>query len=209
MVQLVPYSTRRWTPSLAVEYFLYRYHEEPAHDFDGQVLSFGSQLDLSSDRSWVWDASYSLWRFVNVHGPSDAFYKEGLLENYFTWTRPLSSQPAVYFQASYGLSFRHASPSDFDRLENALVFSLYYLPWNDWELSAFVRPASRLYLTEDGRYRDRRDFHLESGLSIVWERWHNFSARSDISWAWNYSNTPDQDYRAVEPQVSVSAELAF
>lgn len=208
-LQIVPYATSRWTPSISAEYFRFRYDRESAQDFDGQVLSFGSRLAVSQSQPLVWDLSYSLWRFVEGHQRSDEFFKEGLLENHLSWTHLLSSQPAVYTEVSYGVAFRHASPEIFDRLENEFIFSLHYFPWRYLQISGFIRPALRQYLDDDAAESQRNDLHFESGLITAWNWSRYFSARGEITWTWNDSNRPNQDYHVFEPQVSIFAQWGF
>jgi len=208
-IQFIPYSTWRWTPWIAADYFLYRYQREPSEDFDGQSLTIGSRLNLSEDQAWRWDLSYSLWRFTEARDRSDEFFKEGLLENEITWTALLSARPAIYSEIGYGMAFRHASPGEFDRLENELGLRLHYFPWRALRITPYGRAAIRQYTADEGTEGHRSDLHFESGLVATWDISRNFSLHAEVNATWNDSNRSEEDYEVFEPQISLYAELDF
>lgn len=208
-IQVVPYATGRWTPWISADYFRFRYDREPSQDFDGQVLNLGSRLDVSHGDPLLWEVSYSLWRFVDGHHRSDEFFKQGLLENYFTWTHVVSSRPAVYSEISYGVAFRHASPDRFDRVENEFILSLHYFPWRDLQITGFARPGVRQYLADETGLAQRNDLHFETGLMMIWDWTRNFSTRGEVDWIWNDSNRSGEDYRVLESQVALFVQLGF
>ena len=208
-VKLIPYSTGRWTPSIAFDYFMFRYNRESPEDFDGQTLTLASRLAVSDDDRLEWDMSYSLWRFVDGQERSDEFFKQGLLETHLAWADSLLSRSDMYYELAYGISFRHASPSRFTRLENELVVRIGYLPWRRVQLSGFARASIRQYLSSDDTRSQRNDAHVESGIMALYMIAGNLSVSGGATWIWNDSNRSEEDYNEFLPQVSLSAQIAF
>ena len=208
-IKVVPYSTSRWEPWIGADYFAFRYHRESPEDFDGQAIGIGSELILSQDEAWRWDLSYSLWRFTDARDRSDEFFKQGLLENYLIWSGRLSERPVLYSEIGYGVTFRHASPGRFDRVENELSMRLHYFPWTTVQITPFARVAIRAYLEDEEGEDHRNDIHFDGGLFATWDISRNFALRSEVTWTLNESNRSDEDYEVFEPQFSIYAAVGF
>jgi hypothetical protein len=208
-LNFVPYSTYRWTPRLGVEQYLVRYDRESSQDFDGQVVSLSSRLDLTEDKAWFWDASVSLTRLETGHGNTGEFYRQAALKNSLAWFSRISPKRRLYFLGAADIIWRKASPEVFDRLDYGLTINLIYYPHTRVSLQPFVRPAFQLYTTDTATERNRHDLNLSTGLSAGWTPCRNVSMNGAVSWTKNYSSAAGNNYSVTVPAISVFASIGF
>jgi hypothetical protein len=206
---LVPWSTARWRPSISGEQHLFRYKNASQSDFDAQILTLASALSLNDERTWSWNFSYSLWRLYSGHADHHEFYKQGELVNSIGWYRPLSADPNLGLRLSTTLAWRHVTPSIYDRLSAESQAGLEYYPIPSLQIFPFVNVAGRYYPTDTSTIRNRRDFNLQSGLSITWRPHKNIGISGAVSWVGNYSSSNTLDYDVLLPILGVGASVSF
>jgi hypothetical protein len=207
-VDFVPYSTRDWTPQIALQYNMVRYDRAAAGDFDNENLALSSAYVFSKDRTWTWTAAVDLSRFTTPHHDDSEFYKEVVYDNQIQKVIPLIKD-TLYFIGAYGLTYHEAKPADFDRLDNSLSFSLLYYPVPELSLSPFVRPAAWLFPTDTSYQHDRRDFNLSEGLEVTWKPWKYLDLSADIVETDDYSTAAGQSYATTIPGFSLTGTISF
>ena len=206
---LVPYSLRDWTPRITLQYNMVRYGSAASGDFDNENLALSNQYIFSDDRAWSWTPTVNLSRFTTPHANDHAFYQEVVYDNQITHIQQLGKNMPLFFIAAYDLAYHQANPADFDRLDNALSFSLAYYPIPEVSIGPFVRPAARTYFTNTANQHDRDDFNLSEGLDVTWQPCKYVSLSTDISHADDYSNNSGQSYENTTPGVSLTGTLKF
>ena len=208
-VDFVPYSTRDWTPQIALQYNMVRYDGAAAGDFDNQNLALSSNYVFSDDRAWSWTAAVDLSRFTSPHQNNGEFYSEVVYDNEIQRVQQLFKDTPLYLIAAYGLTYHQASPDEYDRLDNSLSLSLAYYPVPELSLSAFVRPSARTFLNDTSFQHSRDDFNLSEGVNVTWKPLKYFSVSLDIVEADDYSNAAGQSYATFTPGFSLTGTLAF
>jgi hypothetical protein len=206
-LDLIPYSTYRWTPGITLDADLVRYENASPADFDGQTLTFFSSLSLNEERSWKWQISYSLWRLVASHGSEGEFYKQGELINSLSWYKPLNAAHNLQFEISGSLRWRHVSPSSLDRISADVEVGLWYQPFNDFEIFPFAGVSARDYYSYIGS--GRRDVTVESGATATWWLYKNCALRGTFLWVGSYSTADTFDYAVILPSISLTASIPF
>jgi len=205
----VPYSLRDWTPRVTLQYNMVRYGSVASGDFDNENLVVSSAYVFSEDRSWTWTASVNLSRFTAPHDNDHEFYKEVVYDNQITHVQQVTKDIPLFFIAAYDLAYHQANPADFDRLDNALSFSLAYYIIPEVSIGPYVRPALRTYFTNTENQHDRDDFNLSAGLDVTWTVCKYASLSADLSHSDNYSNNSAQSYDETSPGVSVTGTFRF
>ncbi len=205
----VPYSLRDWTPRISLQYNMVRYGSAASGDFDNENLAFSNQYVFTDDRAWSWTASINLSRFTAPHANDHEFYKEVVYDNQITHVQQVSKDIPLFFIAAYDLAYHQANPADFDRLDNALSFSLAYYIIPEVSISPYVRPAYRTYFTNTANQHDRDDFNLSAGLDVTWTVCKYASLSADVSHSDNWSNNSAQSYDETTPGVSVTGTFKF
>jgi len=205
----VPYSLVNWTPRITLQYNQARYGNAGSGDFDNENVAFSSQYVFTEDRAWSWTATVDLSRFTTAHANDTVFYKEVVYDNQISHVQPIGKDNDLYFIASYNLTYHQASPSVFDRLDNAFTFSLSYYPCKQVCISPYVRPAARIYVTDTSTQNDRHDFNLEEGLDVTYQPCKYVAFSADVSNVNDFSNTPGQSYNVTAPGVSATGTIRF
>jgi len=205
----VPYSLVDWTPRATVQYNMARYGSAAAGDFDNENLMLSSQYIFSGDRAWSWTAAIDLSRFTNPHQNDHEFYQEVVYDNQITHVQQLLKDAPLYFVAAYDLAYHQANPSNYDRLDNSLSFSLAYYPVESVSIGPFVRPSARTYVTNGVGQNDRDDFNLSEGFDITWKPWKYVSLSADFLHTNDYSNNSGQSYNNTAPGLSVTGTVKF
>jgi hypothetical protein len=209
LLDIVPYSTYQWTPRLRLEQNLVRYDRESSQDFNGQNPSLSSRIDLTEDKSWSWDTGFWLSRLVAAHTNSDVFYREVAFGNSLTYFKPVSRDRRLYFLGDVDLTWRHASPSEFDRLDYGLTLNLIYYARPQFSLQPFLRPALYLFTNDTAAQQNRHDFNLTAGLSGTWTPSRFLSLSSAVTWTRNHSSAAAQDYSVTVPAVSLFLSVQY
>ena len=205
----VPYSLRDWTPRISLQYNMARYGSAASGDFDNENAAFSSQYVFSDDRQWSWTATVNASRFTAPHSGDHEFYKEIVYDNQITHVNQVIKDFPLFFIAAYDLAYHQANPSQFDRLDNTLSFSLAYYPIPEISIGPFVRPGVRIYFTDGNGQDDRHDFNLSEGIDVTWTPVKYFSMSADFSRSDNYSNNSALSYGVSTPGVSVTGTLKF
>jgi len=205
----VPYSLRDWTPRITLQYNMVRYGSAASGDFDNENLAFSNQYVFSDDRAWSWTASVNLARFTAPHANDHEFYKEVVYDNQITHVQQLLKNTPLFFIAAYDLAYHQANPAAFDRLDNALSFSLAYYPIPQLSIGPYVRPAARTYFTNASFQHDRDDFNLSEGLDVTWQPCKYAALSADISHTDDYSNNAGQSYNDTIPGLSITGTVKF
>ena len=205
----VPYSLRDWTPRISLQYNMVRYGSAASGDFDNENIAASSQYVFSDDRAWSWTATINLSRFTAPHDNDHEFYKEVVYDNQITHVQQVTKDIPLFFIAAYDLAYHQANPADFDRLDNALSFSLAYYIIPEVSIGPYVRPALRTYFTNTAAQHDRDDFNLSAGLDVTWTVCKYASLSADIAHSDNYSNNSAQSYDETTPGVSVTGTFKF
>lgn len=205
----VPYSLRDWTPRITLQYNMVRYGSAASGDFDNENLAFSNQYIFSDDRAWSWTATVNLSRFTAPHANDHEFYQEVVYDNQITHVQQLLKNTPLFFIAAYDLAYHQANPAEFDRLDNALSFSLAYYPVPELSIGPFVRPAARTYFTNTVGQHDRDDFNLSEGVDVTWQPCKYTSLSADVSHADDYSNNSGQSYSDTIPGLSVTGTFKF
>jgi hypothetical protein len=213
-VSYVPYSLRDWTPRITLQYNMVRYDGEASGDFDNENVAFSSQYIFSQDRTWFWLATINLSRFTDPHENDHAFYNEVLYDNQLTRVKQFSHNLPLFFIFSYDLAYHQADPDVYDRLDNMLSFGLAYYPIPSVSIRPFVRPAARIYLTDNAMtdsvvQSERHDFNMTEGLEIGWTPVKYTSLTADFTQSNDYSSASGQSYNQSSPGVSLSGEVRF
>lgn len=206
---VVPWSTYRWIPSINYQHDFFRFGRESLRDFDSDILGLNSNLYLSDDRAWSWNANYSLWRYYSSRLDQGEFFKFGELDNRLNWRGAWSRDAPLSWLVSYGVTWRLSSPSEFDRLATDLSGSLFYYPLPQLEIGAFVIPDLRYYSRDTAQVRNRKDFNLLTGISATWYFNPYFSLGCGFNWAGNYSNTDTFSYESLTPTLSLGGHISF
>jgi hypothetical protein len=205
----VPYSLRDWTPRISLQYNMVRYGSAASGDFDNENLAASSQYVFSDDRAWSWTATVNLSRFTAPHSNDHEFYKEVVYDNQITHVQQVNKDIPLFFIAAYDLAYHQANPADFDRLDNALSFSLAYYIIPEVSIGPYVRPALRTYFTNTATQNDREDFNLSAGMDVTWTVCKYASLSADVSHSDNWSNNSAQSYDETTPGVSVTGTFKF
>jgi hypothetical protein len=205
----VPYSLRDWTPRITLQYNMVRYGSAASGDFDNESIAFSNQYVFSDDRAWSWTATIDLARFTTPHADDHEFYKEVVYDNQITHVQQLLKNTPLFFIAAYDLAYHQASPADFDRLDNALSFSLAYYPVPELSIGPFVRPAARTYFTNTPTQHDRDDFNISEGLDATWQPCKYFSLSADASRTDDFSNNSGQSYHDTIPGLTATGTFKF
>jgi hypothetical protein len=205
----VPYSLRDWTPRITLQYNMVRYGSAASGDFDNENVAFSNQYVFSDDRAWSWTATINLSRFTTPHANDHEFYQEVVYDNQITHVQQLVKDTPLFFVAAYDLAYHQANPADFDRLDNALSFSLAYYPVPEVSIGPYVRPAARTYFTNTANQHDRDDFNLSEGVDVTWQPCKYASLSADVSHANDYSNNSGQSYHDTIPGLSVTGTVKF
>jgi hypothetical protein len=205
----VPYSLRDWTPRIAFQYNMVRYASAASGDFDNENLQFSNQYVFSDDRAWSWTATVNLSRFTEPHAHDHEFYQEVVYDNQITHVQQLLHDTPLFFIAAYDLAYHQADPDYFDRLDNALSFSLAYYITPELSVGPYVRPAARVYFNDSFFQHDRDDFNLSAGVDVTWQPCKYTSISADLSHTDNYSNNSAQSYDETTPGLSVTGTLKF
>jgi hypothetical protein len=211
-VNLVPYSTARWTPFVSAEHFMVRYDRAPSIDYNGQSGTVGSAYTLSPEAGLAWIISYTLRRYSFAHGSENEFYKYGALENEVVWSRRLSVRLAAF--AGYGLSWRHASPAYLDRLDNSLRGGFVVQAARTVSIQPMVAGSARTYLNEPGAgvgsaESETTDLNLRAGLALNWNPLPNLSLGGSFWWWGNHSEKDWRDYQATISTASLQGRISF
>ena len=205
----VPYSLRDWTPRITLQYNMVRYGSAASGDFDNENLSFSNQYVFSDDRAWSWTSTINLSRFTAPHANDHGFYQEVVYDNQVTHVQQLLKETPLFFIAAYDLAYHQANPDDFNRLDNALSFSLSYYPIPEISIGPYIRPAARAYFTNTVNQHDRYDFNLSEGVDVTWQPCKYASMSADISHSDDYSNNSGQSYSDTIPGLSVTGTFKF
>lgn len=205
----VPYSFVDWTPRITAQYNMVRYGNAASGDFNNKNIAFSSQYLFTKDHTWSWTSTIDLSKFNAAHSPGGTFYKEIVYDNQVTHVMPLSKSNDLFFIGTYDITYHQTSPSVFDRLENALNFSLAYYPWKDFSLGPYVRPAARNYVTNTSTQHGRVDFNLSEGVDFTYQPCKYVALSIDITNANDYSNTAGMSYNVFEPGVSATGTFRF
>ena len=205
----VPYSLRDWTPRISMQYNMVRYGSAASGDFDNENIAASSQYVFTDDRAWSWTATINLSRFTAPHSNDHEFYKEVVYDNQITHVQQVTKDIPLFFIAAYDLAYHQANPADFDRLDNALSFSLAYYIIPEVSIGPYVRPALRTYFTNTATQHDRDDFNLSAGLDVTWTVCKYASLSADVSHSDNWSNNSAQSYDETTPGLSVTGTFKF
>ena len=205
----VPYSTRDWTPRVTFQYNMVRYGNAAEGDFDNENLTFSNQYVFSDDRAWSWTATINLSRFTDPHVNDHEFYKEVVYDNQIAHVQQLLKDTPLFFIAAYNIAYHQANPSEFDRLDNTLSFSLAYYPIPEVSIGPFVRPSARIYFTDTQDQHGRDDFNLSEGFDVTWTPVQYVSLSADLTHSDDYSNNASQSYDNTTPGLSVTGTYKF
>lgn len=207
----VPYSLVNWTPRITLQYNMARYGDAASGDFDNENIAFSNQWIFTEDRTWSLTTTVDLSRFTAPHSNGDEFYEEVVYDNQVTHVEQLVKGEPLFFIAGYDLAYHQTNPSNFDRLDNALSFSLAWYPIKTLSIGPYVRPALRIYTTDNAalNQNDRHDFNLSEGIDVTWQpnKWVALSA--DFSRTDDYSNNSGYSYGNSLPGVSVTGTVKF
>ena len=216
-VTYIPYSTRDWTPSISFEQQIVRYDHSNILDFDGQTVQLGSHYNIVKDGSWSWDASYSLMRLYTSRLNAGEFYKESFLDDTINYIKPLTSDGSLFFLGSYEIGWRLTDPGQYERIDNAFLASLIYLPDPKVRIQAYLRPAIYDYTcdqevdldTGEVINRSRTDYNVSTGLSLAYSPIKQISLSASLNWTSNFSDVGFREYNAITPTLGVSGAIGF
>lgn len=206
-VSFVPYATRDFTPRLTFEQNWFRYDHFSELDFDSQSLQLDNQYNLTHDRSWFVDGSYSLSRLASQHPSIGEFYKFGLLNGSITHIASFPGFP-VSFGISGGAYWRHGEPSTFDRVAPYLNAIAIYNFCPTTQLSGYVRPEWQFY-TNDPSSSSRQDLNVSLGMTLSWTPIEYVTLAASAAYVGNFSSVGRDRYNVVAPSVLVGARIAF
>jgi hypothetical protein len=205
----VPYSTRDWTPRISLQYNMVRYASAASGDFDNENASISNQYVFSADRTWSWTPAVNVSRFTTPHNNDHEFYKEIVYDSQITHVQQLMKQTPLYFVTAYDLAYHQTAPSDFDRLDNILSFSLSYYPIPEVSIGPYVRPAARTYFTNTAAQHDRDDFNISAGIDVTWQPYKYASLSADLSHSDDFSNNSGLSYDQTAPGISITGTFKF
>jgi hypothetical protein len=205
----VPYSTRDWTPRVTFQYNMVRYGSASVGDFDNENLTFSNQYVFSDDRAWSWTATINLSRFTDPHVNDHEFYKEVVYDNQIAHVTQLMKDTPLFFIAAYDIGYHQANPSEFDRLDNTLSFSLSYYPIAEVSIGPFIRPSARTYFTDTQDQHGRDDFNLSEGFDVTWQPCQYVYLSADVTHTDDYSNNGSESYENTTPGLSVTGTYKF
>jgi hypothetical protein len=215
----VPYCVRDWTPRITLQYNMARYDKAASGDFDNENLAFSNQYVFTDDRQWSWTSTVNLSRFTAPHDNDHQFYQEVVYDNQITHVQQLMKDFPLFFIAAYDLAYHQASPAQFDRLDNALSFSLAYYPIPEVSIGPYIRPAARCYFTDatapaqngigTTTQNDRTDFNLSEGIDVTWTPCKYVAVSADLSHVDNWSNNSGFSYEDTTPGISLTGTFKF
>lgn len=213
----VPYSTRDWTPTISFEQQFIRYDRTSVLDFDGQTAQLASHYDIVKDKSWSWDASYSLQRLYTERLHAGEFYKESFFDNSINYIKMISKDHNIFFLGSYEIGWRLTDPQRYSRIDNSLLASLIYLPVPQVRIQAYLRPAIYAYTddqeinfdTGELQERSRTDYNVSTGFNVGYSPIKQISLNANLNWTGNYSDVGFREYNAVTPGFGVSGAIGF
>ena len=208
-VSYVPYSTLHWTPRVAFQQALVRFTKESPGDYDSQILSLLSSLDLSANQAWTWHSGFTLSRYYGRLGGGGEFYKYFSLDNSIAYRRALDAREEWHFFGAFWLSWRQTDPARLSRIENALSLGLIYYPAPGLSIAPYVRPALYIYPNDSSVDTDRRDFNLNAGLAVSWTPLRQLAVGTGFNWTGNYSTSERRGYEELLPGVSLTFTFGF
>ena len=204
---VVPYATRNFTPRLTFEQNFFRYEDVSELDFDSQSLQLDLKFDLTPDDSWFVNVSYAGARLYTPRGDQGEFFRYGLPSVSISHFRQLWGSP-VYFAGTFGTTYRHGDPSEFDRVTAFVNASFLYSPLEHFQLTAFIRPEGQFY-TNDPNDDSRSDLNVSLGLTASLNPVEYVSIGLTTSFVGNYSSSDPEDYEVFSPSIVLGARIAF
>jgi hypothetical protein len=215
-VSYVPYATRDWTPRISAQYNMVRYDRAASGDFDNENLVLSSTYVFSNDRTWSWTAAVDLSRFTAPHAADHEFYQEVDYDNQVahSWQifrdSPELKETPLFFVSTYELDYHQASPSMYDRLDNAVYLGLAWYPLPQLSLTPFVRPEARNYFTNvTGVQTGRNDFNLSEGLTVSYQPIKYLNVSANIIHTDDYSNNKGLNYSSTIPGIALTGTYSF
>ena len=203
----VPYATRNFTPRLIFEHNFFRYDDFSELDFNSESLVLDFKYDLNRDDTWFLDGSYTYSWLQSPKEHIGEFYDYGLLNASITHIRQLGGWPA-YLAATFGSTWRHGDPSDFDRVTTYLNFLVSYRPHEAVQLGAYLRPEGHFY-THDPMDSSRADFNISAGVNASWIPIEYFTLSATAQFVGNYSTLGVRQYNVFSPNLTLAAQVAY
>ena len=203
----IPYAVRDFTPRLTFEQNFFRYTRFSTLDFDSQTLALDLKYDLNRSDTWFVGGSYAVSRLYAPRGSAGEFYRYGLASVNLNYFQPLAQRP-LYALWTLGAYSRHGDPSAFDRIAPYLIASILYRPWEQVEISGYIRPEGQFY-TNDPIDSSRTDFNLSLGSAVSWIPNPYVAIGASVSFIGNYSDARGRSYNVFTPTIAAGGRISF
>jgi hypothetical protein len=207
-VSFVPYSTVHWTPRLTVDGALVRFDNVSPFDFNIQDVAFENSLGLTENNQLSWNFSVAALRAERREALPGEFYKHVEVVNNLNWLLPLDQAGRWVLQVSPGVAWRTAAPSSWNRLDTGALLGVLWFFSHSFAVEPFLEGGYAYFPNDAPGLVGRRDVHVRSGLSLLWQAGRHVSVVASGYWFGNYSSAEAADYQIL-PCVTLNARIGF